>query len=176
MKSLFRSKKGMSFLEVLIALAILGLFSVPIMMMFMNAQIYARKVDKQTEINAVTRTVMQIVSDGFNTDGEGALLYGPDSLDPIDVDGDNTTSDGYRTIIKYAHNITGSEYTTPLLKIDRFGINEKYVYKLYYNPAKYYDVNYEGVYNILVTIVEKESGKTVNKLKMSVNVGSNITS
>ncbi len=170
MKRLLKNKKGMSFLEVLIALAILGLLSVPIMMMFMNAQIYAKKVDKQTEINAVTRTIMQLVSDGLKTNDQ---LFGPDSSDPIDVDGDDTTSDGFRTIIKHAHD-NGSTYTTPELKIDGSGINEKYVYKIAYDPAKYYDANYEGVYNILVTIIEKESGKVVNKLKMSVNVGGNI--
>lgn len=163
----------MSFLEVLIALAILGLLSVPIMMMFMNAQIYAKKVDRQTEINAVTRTVMQIVSDGLKAEGLGAQLFAPDSTDPIDVNGDGTENDGFRTIIKYAHN-SGSLYTTPLLKIDRSGINEKYVYKITYNPAKYYDANYEGVYSVLVTIIEKESGKVANELKMSVNVGSDI--
>lgn len=173
MKRLLRNKKGMSFLEVLIALAILGLLSVPIMMMFMNAQMYAKKVDKQTEINAVTRTVMQIVSDGLKTGGVGAELFEPDSSDPIDVNGDGTKNDGFRTIIKHAH-VSGSPYTTPLLKIDRSGINEKYVYKITYDPAKYYDANYEGVYNVLVTIVEKESGKSVNKLKISVNVGSDI--
>lgn len=172
MKRLLRNKKGMSFLEVLIALAILGLLSVPIMMMFMNAQIYARKVDKQTEINAVTRTVMQIVSDGLNAN---AQLFGPDSSDPIDVNGDGTENDGFRTIITHAHD-SGSPYITPVLKIDRSGINEKYVYKITYDHAKYYDENYEGVYNVLVTIIEKENGKAVNKLKMSVNVRSDITS
>ena len=171
MKMLLRNKKGMSFLEVLIALGILGLLSVPIMMMFMNAQIYAKKVDKQTEINAVTRTVMQIVSEGLKTN---APLYTPESTDPIEIDGDTASGDGFKTIVKYAHSI-GSSYTTPILKIERSGITEKYVYKITYDPARYYDPNYKGVYNFLVTILEKESGKVVNELKISTYVDSNIS-
>ncbi|NLL06208.1 MAG: prepilin-type N-terminal cleavage/methylation domain-containing protein [Clostridiaceae bacterium] len=174
MKRLLKNKKGMSFLEVLIALGILGLLSVPIMMMFMNAQIYAKKVDKQTEINAVTRTVTQIVSDGFKTPGEGALLFAPDSTEDIDIDGDGSAPDGFRKIIKYARDVLRDKYTTPVLKIEGSGINEKYVYKITYDPANYHDANYEGVYSLLVTIIEKESGKVVNELKMSVNVNENI--
>ena len=43
MKELTGNNKGMTLTEVMIALAVLGLLFAPIMMAFMNTQIYAKK-------------------------------------------------------------------------------------------------------------------------------------
>lgn len=172
MKRLLRSKKGLTFVEVLISLTILGLLSVPIMMMFMNAQRYARKVDKQTEINAVTRTVKQLVSGGL-IDDEPLIDVNGVNVD-IDEDGDLEEIDGFHNMIRHAFD-TSAPVTTPYLEIKEGSqVNKKYAYKVKFDPEKYYDPNYVGVYNVLITIVEKESNNPVNEIKVSVNVGKEI--
>lgn len=171
MKRLLRSEKGLTFIEVLIALAVLGLLSVPIMMMFMNAQIYARKVDKQTEISAVTRTVKQLVSEGLEKDGP---LWDTDGK-PVDIDGEEIDSgDTFQTIIKHANKLN-STITTPHLQIKGTEIIENYTYTVKYDPEKYYDPNFKGVYTVLITIIDRESNNVVNEIKVSVNVENEIT-
>ncbi|WP_027621283.1 type II secretion system protein [Acetivibrio clariflavus] len=184
MKRLLRSEKGLTFIEVLIALSIMGLLSVPIMMMFMNAQMYARKVDKQTEINAVTRTVKELVLEGLNKDaplssltGEIIDIDGEDAEDGEDSEADEgeEVSDGFKSIIRYAIK-SNTTVTTPYLKIEDSiedsgnKISDKYTYTVTYDPAKYYDSNYKGVYNVLIKIYEKESKNKVNELKVSVYI------
>lgn len=170
MRRLLRSKKGLTFVEVLISLTILGLLAVPIMMMFMNAQRYARKVDKQTEINAVTRTVKQLVSEGLISDAPLKDI----NDDYVDINEDGRPEDGFKDIVRHANEIS-APVTTPYLQIiEGSEVNEKYTYKVKYDPEKYYDPNYFGVYNVLITIVEKETTNTVNEIKVSVNVGEEI--
>ncbi|WP_010249682.1 type II secretion system protein [Acetivibrio cellulolyticus] len=169
MKRLIRNRKGMSLVEVMIALAILGLLSVPIMMAFMNTQIYARKIDKQNEINSITRTVTQIVSDGFKND---AVITDIGGLN-IELDGDPLTlTDTFTDIIRKAKNDATKKDTVSDLPIMENGVKSlKYKYSITFDYNNFRNPLYEGVYNFLIIINEYDSGNVVNKLKIAVDIG-----
>lgn len=160
----------MSLLEVMIALAVLGLLSVPIMTAFMNTQIYAKKVDKQTEISAITRTVKQIVSDG--------ILNGVDELTqfngaPVNIFG-GAPNDKFIDFLNYAKSDTsGVDIQTPFLQIkdSDLSVNSKYKYKIIYNhnSTEYYDgTQYPNVYNFKIEIYDAKNDQLLNKIKVAV--------
>ena len=169
MKRLFKSKKGMSLIEVMIAVSVLGLLTIPIMISFMNTQRYAKKIDKETEISSITRTVKQIVADGLvlnremeNTDG-----------DPIDIYPSDSINDKFRDFIKYCK----SNYSNQLFESVELGIretkstttNNKYSYKIaYHHNVDYEETEYPKVYNVLIKIIERDSGTVVNQIKIAV--------
>jgi len=175
MKKLIKSKSGMSLLEVMIALAILGVLTVPIMTAFMNTQLYAKKVDKQNEINAITRTVKQIVTDGFIRDevleaSDGSTI---DTLEPVDGN-----SDHFRDIInEYSKDINkASTYTSPsFLKINKtvgptIVESKKYKYKLEYCYNECYNPSYENVHHVVIMIYDYDSEKLLNEIKVAVKL------
>lgn len=156
----------MSLVEVMIALAVLGLLVVPIMMAFMNTQIYARKIDKQNEVNAVTRTVIQIVNDNF----KNAVLIADIEGHAVDLDGDESTPETFLDIIKAAKKDSSKKVTVDNLPIIESGtLSKKYKYSITYD-VKYDNSAYPGVYNFLITVMDYNSGRTENKLKIAVNI------
>lgn len=168
MKRLFKSKSGMSLLEVMIALALLGVLTVPIMTAFMNTQLYAKKVDKQTDINAITRTVKQIVIDGMLSN-DSLLDINGDPVDTLDQIG---TPDKFKDIIVNGKD-TGNPITTPFLKIDQI-VNgsieksEKYKYKIEYLHNECYDRTYPKVYHVVIKICNYDNDNLLNEIKVAV--------
>lgn len=71
MKTLFKSKKGMTLTEVIISLAVLGIVSAPLLMVFTNAAGIVKKTDERLEINAVTRIMKENVFSSVKYGGEG---------------------------------------------------------------------------------------------------------
>jgi len=72
MQKLLVSKKGMTLIEVIISLAVLGIVSSPLLVVFTNAQIIIGKTESRIEINAVMRIIKENVTNsvkygGFNT-------------------------------------------------------------------------------------------------------------
>jgi prepilin-type N-terminal cleavage/methylation domain-containing protein len=170
MKRLLRNKKGMSLLEVMIAITVLGLLTMPIMISFMNTQRYAKKIDKETEISSITRTVKQLVVDGLvkneplvDKDGNSIDIYVSDTID-----------DKFRDFIKYCRSAANKDTlieSVELMIYSGGSQNTKYSYKLAYHHNEFYDgTQYPNVYNVLIKIIERDSGSVVNQIKIAVKV------
>lgn len=174
MKRLFKSKKGMSLIEVMVALTILGLLTIPVMTAFMNTQIYARKVDKETEISSITRTVKQIVANGLIENLE-LIDIGGIAVNQFDGDPSDSDYDSYMDFINYgiAHESDPDPITTPYLQIlegSSLSANSKYQFTISYHHKDFYNAKYPDVYNLLITIIEKGSSKVANKIKIAVKI------
>lgn len=170
MKRLLKNIKGMSLLEVMIALAVLGLLSVPIMTAFMNTQIYARKVDKQTEVSAITRTVKQIVCDGIINAVDEMIMVNNSNVQQFVGPGHNDT---FRDFLNYAIDNPGL-VQTPYLQIKENGtsVNSKYKYKISYDHSdvQYYDAQYPNVFNLKIEIFDAKNDQLLNKIKVTVKL------
>lgn len=168
MKRLLKSEKGMSLLEVIIAVAILGVLAIPIMTTFLNTQIYAKKVDRQTEVNAITRTVKQIVLDGMLSKD---IMIDKDGNPVNQFDSDILHPDTFVSLIQYSKD--NGEAETPFLQFtDGWPPveNTKYTYKIRYKHSDFYNPDYLEVYNFEITIYDKGSSQVVNKIKIAINL------
>ena len=81
----FRSKKGMTLIETIIALAVLGIVSVPLMAVFTNAAVIVKKTDDRLEINAVTRIIKENVIRSVKYGGLGNAIYSYEYGKKIDL-------------------------------------------------------------------------------------------
>ncbi len=167
MKRLLKNSRGMSLVEVMIAITVLALLAVPLMISFMNTQVIARKVDKQTEISAITRTVKQIVSDGLI---DNQPMIDVDDTVLVDINGDSNP-DTFQDFVSYAVTQAAPVTSNELQIMETGRLNSKYKYKITCGSgADYYDPAISGVYNVVITIMEKDSGKIANKLKIAVSI------
>lgn len=166
MKRLFKNRKGMTMVEVLISIAVLALLSVPIMMTFMNAQVLARKVDKQTEVSAITRTVKQIVTDGIVVTPSAVMT--DISGNGIDYNGGGT--DTYLQFVNEAKDATVLKVVDDLRIMENGNRNDKYKFSISSCKDFHDSTNFDDVYNVLITIKEIGSDKKVEELMVAVRL------
>ncbi len=62
----------MTLIEVIIALAVLGIVTVPLLVVFTNAQVVIKKTESRLETNAVMRIVKENVTRAVKYGGEGS--------------------------------------------------------------------------------------------------------
>jgi len=74
MKKKFESKKGMTVIEVILSLAILGIVTVPLMTVFASSLYMTKHVDNQIEVNMATRLAKELVTYSVNNGSELAGL------------------------------------------------------------------------------------------------------
>ncbi len=63
MNKMLLSRKGMTLVEIIMALAVFGIVSVPIVTLFMNSSLTLKATQKQMEINAASRQAKEAVVD-----------------------------------------------------------------------------------------------------------------
>lgn len=85
-----RSKKGVSILEVIVGIAVIGVISVPITMMYVNSLKTSRMTMSEMEDNAVVWIVKENIKEAVKT---GAVVYGNEG-EPADVSDDRRLIDG----------------------------------------------------------------------------------
>lgn len=78
MKLLKKSNRGMTLIETIIALAVLGIVSVPLMAVFTNAAVIVKKTEERLEINAVTRIIKENVIKSVKDGGDGNAIWNID--------------------------------------------------------------------------------------------------
>lgn len=71
---LFKSTKGTTLLETILALAVLGIISVPLLTVFTNAAVIVKKTNDRLEINAITRIIKENVTNSVKYGGEGHAI------------------------------------------------------------------------------------------------------
>lgn len=164
MRKLFKSKKGMTLIEVITSLAVLGIISVPLMMSFTNTIMVVKLTQKQTEINAVTRIVKNNVTDavkyGIKLIKYGAVPRADGTMDPAD----EIQLRGPSSVF------TAAVDTTPDLKIDgKDGISDYSAYKFSVKDLKTADSDYPNTYEYVITL-KKANGDVIQKVRIAVNI------
>ena len=65
MKSLLKCKKGMTLIEVILALSLLAIFTIPLSIGFMNSLLISKKIERENYVNAVTSIIKERVQDAL---------------------------------------------------------------------------------------------------------------
>ncbi|TYQ13243.1 UNVERIFIED_CONTAM: prepilin-type N-terminal cleavage/methylation domain-containing protein [Acetivibrio alkalicellulosi] len=186
MKKLIKSEKGMSLIEVILALAILSVVTIPIFIGFMNALIISKRVDVQTNVNAVTRIIKEEVKNALLD--ENLHLY---SIDNSEV-----------KIIYHIKNAAevGGVYDNELFRLkdlteddsEENYFRRRFFYEIIYDHEQCYDEDYPFVYHVIISVglldsnvnindhvaiveaINNDKYKNVNLFKMGVNMGEQI--
>ncbi len=156
MNRLLKAKNGMTMIEVIISIALLSVVSVPLIISFMNSLNISRLSKNQIEINAVTRTIKETVTDGF---------YNNLPLNDFDSDGD---IDLYRDFLCDSSGVPATSgailyRVTPKIDVP----DSNYKFTILYDSANFHNPAYEDVTNVLIKIYNIDN-KIVNKLKITV--------
>jgi prepilin-type N-terminal cleavage/methylation domain-containing protein len=85
---LLKSKKGMTLLETILALAVLGIISAPLLTVFTNAAVIVKKTNDRLEINAVTRIIKENVTNSvkYGGNGHGICISGTATIIDLQVE------------------------------------------------------------------------------------------
>lgn len=142
MKRFTKNRRGMTLIETIIALAVLGIVTVPLLVVFTNAQVVIRNTQGRLETNAVMRIIKENVTRAVKYEGgnkissyEGAQFNLPNNTtDPtvdiwhegknLEVKGqDGKTNDKYKFDAKRTKDSVGDakntwEYEITLKKMD----------------------------------------------------------
>ncbi len=167
-----KSKKGMTLIEVILAVAILGVVTFPLMVSFMNTLALSKKIDQENEVNAVTRIVKEMVSESIIQNNYELELKDPS--DPHD------SKKSIRDFISDTISSTGTSTSDNISIIDSAGnLNDKYFFTVSYDHNSCYDVNYPSIYHVIISIKTVDgvtgSEKLLNRLKIAVNAGESLT-
>ncbi len=92
LKKLISGKKGMTLIEVLVSIAILGIISVPLLAMFTNSTLMVRQNEKQIKVSALTRTIKENVTKALK-EGNKLTTYDGGNYDIASLSTVNSESD-----------------------------------------------------------------------------------
>lgn len=164
------NKKGMSLVEVLVALTLLAVLSVPIMMVFMNTQLIAKKVDVQTTVSSVTRVVKQLVVNNVLDNTIEMRAY--DSSDPNRLSSLVAVVPGVAnpvTFRGFVESATEESPELPITSLNGTDLLDKYTYKIT-SCASYNDPALANVYNVLIKIIDRSNNKVVEQVRVDINI------
>ncbi|HOM01410.1 MAG TPA: prepilin-type N-terminal cleavage/methylation domain-containing protein [Acetivibrio sp.] len=165
-----KNNKGMTLVEVVIALALLGILVVPITVGFMNSLMVSKLIEQQTEVNAVSEVVKDHVSEALIERSYPLVL-----LEPAPTGSDWSL----REFIVAAKSTPEEEKKSPNLAVvySSGAKNEKYFYTVTYKHNSCYDPNYPYTYHVIVNILTKNAKgdiKTLNTFKIAANLDSTL--
>lgn len=161
-----KSNKGMTLIETIISLAVLGIVSVPLMAVFTNAAVIVKKTDERLEINAVTRIIKENVINSVKYGGSGNAINTFDHTGLIDLQsGPDADEDGD---FEAAENLE--------IKDSKNSVNKKYIFDAERT------MNFDTLTNpedpsrtladtceYLITIKAKDTGDTIQRLRILIN-------
>lgn len=143
MKSLLKCKKGMTLIEVILALSLLAIFTIPLSIGFMNSLLISKKIERENYVNAVTSIIKERVQD--------ALI--DEYIELPCVAGGTTLN--LRDFISNHLSVGGGGESDPI-KVDYPNDyeNNNYIffYRLNYDHDTCYDTEYETVYHVIVSV------------------------
>jgi prepilin-type N-terminal cleavage/methylation domain-containing protein len=112
-----RNKKGMTLIDVIVALAVLAIASMPLLTVFANSAMLIKKADTRLEINAITRVVKENVVNSVKF-GVGNVIYSYDAKKDIDL---NTDINGTSLQIKGKDGQVNGKYKFDAIRTIDFG-------------------------------------------------------
>lgn len=163
-RGIFKGSKGMSIIEVVLALAVLSIIAVPLITTFGNSLRLTKHVDKQIDINAFSRLAIERVKEAL---ANGTAL--PDE--------DGNFGPGVEINIRDLISSVDSDGSIPanqLKSTDKIGILDSYneLVEGYYVIVSYckdfHDTGYKIRY-ILIEIKNKDDGANANEIKLAVD-------
>ncbi|MDP4093443.1 MAG: prepilin-type N-terminal cleavage/methylation domain-containing protein [Bacillota bacterium] len=182
MKRMRRNNKGMTLLEVMVAMAVFGIISVPLVMSCISPIVITKINQDQIELNAVTRTVKEAVVNAIKTTG-----YPIDTQNTIDNTGTGLSTDivtGSACVILRGDTnlrsgrdleiLVGQNGTTPVYSSYTFDATLENVPDTMYDPAKYdssvhkysmIDAKCTDTCRYEITINKKDSNGNLKQLK-----------
>ncbi|GAE88025.1 type II secretion system protein [Acetivibrio straminisolvens] len=160
------NNKGMTLIEVVVAIALLGILIVPITIGFMNALRVSKLIERQTELNAVSEVVKDQVAEALLQENYPLVL-----LEPTPTE----TEWKLRQFIVDAKSTPDVEKKSPNLAVvySSGAVNEKFFYTVSYKHNSCYDPNYPYTYHVIVNILTKNSKgdiESLNTFKIAANV------
>lgn len=163
---LLNNEKGMTLIEVVVSLALLGILILPITVGFMNTLKVTKLIEQQTEVNAVSEVVKDQVAEALIQDNYPLAL-----LEPTPAE----TEWLIRPVVIAAKSTPDEEKKSPNLAVvySSGEKNEKYFYTVSYTHNSCYDINYPYTYHAIVNILFKNSKgnvETLNTFKIAANV------
>jgi len=173
MAKLFKNlnnNQGMTLVEVVVALALLGILVVPITIGFMNTIRIAKLIERQTEVNAVSEVVKDQVAEALIQQNYPLTL----------LESAPTGTEWYlRPFIADAKSTPGVEKKSPNLAVvySSGAKNEKYFYTVSYKHESCYDPEYPYTYHVIVNILTKNNKgeiETLNTFKIAANVNTTL--
>ncbi|ABN52332.1 MAG TPA: prepilin-type cleavage/methylation domain-containing protein [Hungateiclostridium thermocellum] len=173
MAKLFKNlnnNQGMTLVEVVVALALLGILVVPITIGFMNTIRIAKLIERQTEVNAVSEVVKDQVAEALIQQNYPLTL----------LESAPTGTEWYlRPFIADAKSTPNVEKKSPNLAVvySSGAKNEKYFYTVSYKHESCYDPEYPYTYHVIVNILTKNNKgeiETLNTFKIAANVNTTL--
>lgn len=141
-KVFLKSKKGMTLLEVILALSLLAIFTVPLSVGFMNTLLISKTVEKENHVNAVTSIIKERVQDALINEHmelpcvDGSDINLRDFLSSGIAVSDPIESDPIR--VNYPNDDENNNYI--------------FFYRLNFDNETCYDNEYETVYHVIVSV------------------------
>lgn len=124
MSKILKNIKGMTLTEVIIALAVLGIISVPLIAVFSNSVFVTQLTKNQLEINAIMQIVKVEVTHAVKNGSTIKDFDDPDDvLKVVDISPKGVDSESL-------YSAPGNE--TKFLQINNSNLNDKYKYKVKY--------------------------------------------
>jgi len=169
-KKNLNNNQGMTLVEVVVALALLGILVVPITIGFMNTIRIAKLIERQTEVNAVSEVVKDQVAEALIQQNYPLTL----------LESAPTGPEWYlRPFIADAKLTPNVEKKSPNLAVvySSGAKNEKYFYTVSYKHESCYDPEYPYTYHVIVNILTKNNKgeiETLNTFKIAANVNTTL--
>jgi len=141
-KCFLKSKKGMTLIEVILALSLLAIFTLPLTIGFMNSLLISRKIEVENHVNAVTSIIKERVQDALIDENIDLPYVSGGTFNIIDFISSNIVGDGGES------DPIEVEYSSD----DGEKNNYKFFYRLSYHHDSCYDEEYETVYHVIVSV------------------------
>lgn len=136
-----KNKNGMTLIEVILALSLLAIFTIPLSLGFMNGLVISRKIERENHINAVTSIIKERVQDALIDETIELPCVGSGTLKVRDFISGHLIGVGGESDpieVNYPSDFESDNY--------------RFFYRLsYYNDACY-DEQYETVYHVIVSV------------------------
>jgi|GEM_PF-919718 len=167
MIKILKSKKGMTLVEVVISITMLGVILVPLMALFSTSVILANKNRDKVDLNYLTEIVVEEVRASVKTVGRSLPTY--ESYDPSSKDYTEYTI-SLVSLVEESKN-DGTKKTTEEIGIvgpisDSTDQYRPFSYKVEYDHSSCYDDRYPNTYEFVIYIYQE--GEMVKKLKVPV--------
>ncbi len=153
-KIIVKNKKGMTMVEVVISLTVIGIISIPLFAAFMSSAALMKKTHEQMEINAVTRVVKENVT--------VSVKYGGGNKIPsyeIDEYGDEI-----EVVLK------GLSEAKNLKVVDSMRrVYDKYKFDVKREKNFGEIINFPDTSEYIVILKENPGGREIQKVRMNIN-------
>lgn len=152
MRKLLKNKKGMTLTEVVVALAVLGIVSAPLLVVFTNSAVIVKKTGDRIEINAVTRVIKENV---INSVKYGSLIYSYKEKKEVPLNAGKRED----LQIKDSYDNVNEKYVFDAVRIQEFDTIA--------DPDDP-EIQFDDTCEYLITL-KKMDGSEVQKLKVYIN-------